>query len=84
MQWCTSQAHPGHVINAPGAVASTRQLGVHSDAHHTRAGQRGELRVLELLPDGPGDEVTLQELVCVCVCVCVVYGCGCSDYPEKI
>jgi len=41
------------------AVPGAAELRVHRDAHDAAAAERGELRVLELLPDRPRDQVAL-------------------------
>jgi len=45
---------------SPRAVACARELGVHRQAHDAGAAEGWEVRVLELLADGPRDEVALR------------------------
>ncbi len=56
MPYSTTPARP------PGAVPRAAQLRVHGDAHDAPPAEGREVWVLELLADGPGDEVALRQL----------------------
>eukprot|EP00128_Syssomonas_multiformis_P002267 Colp12_sorted_trinity150504_noHs@15704 len=44
-------------VDRSGSIAHLLHIGVSGDSHHARTRQRRELVVVELLGDGPGDEV---------------------------
>ena len=63
------------------ALPCSIETRVHSNAHNSGSRQRWEVRILELLPDGPWDQVALHSIPGVAISG-VVLGPHCSDVSQ--